>query len=426
MVTTQPTSKGTDRHQALACVTLVKALRPYDPAAISHIGRGLAPKLANPSIVMAAIGFSIAVSFQMLLPVVPVLLERDGPPGAAGAATAALFVGAVVGELCTPWLMSRRSSSSLLITSQLLTAAASLVYVVPHPTAWQMLAAAAARGSGMGIAIVVAVVLVARLGAPNRRGTAIGYFGLALTLPGIAIPSIGVSLVENGRTDVAALVAFFSCLSGAFLTLQLPRRTLARAGVVTGLFAALRRSDLVVLVVGFVVISCSFGAVITYVPIALPRDGFGSAAVFLLVLGASRSVSRWLAGVVGDHQPVRAVLIGGVGLSLVGVIVLAVGSGPLSILIAGVCYGTGYGAVQTGAYLAMMARSTSSYSGAISALYNGAIDLGGALGGALIGLSAARYGYAGAVWAMPAMALLALPLLWRRVKPEVSGNVSST
>jgi predicted PurR-regulated permease PerM len=80
---------------------------------------------------MAAIGLSIAVSFQMLLPAMPVLLKRNDPHGAGGAATAALFVGAVVGELSTPWLMSRRSSLDLLITSQLLTAAASLIHVIP-------------------------------------------------------------------------------------------------------------------------------------------------------------------------------------------------------------------------------------------------------------------------------------------------------
>ena len=64
---------------------------------------------------LAGIATSIAITFNMLLPVVPVLVERRGPHGAAGAATAALFMGAVAGELLTPWLMSRWSSSRLLV-----------------------------------------------------------------------------------------------------------------------------------------------------------------------------------------------------------------------------------------------------------------------------------------------------------------------
>jgi MFS family permease len=168
-------------------------------------------------VVLAGVGVSISISFSVLLPVAPVLLERIGPHGAAGAATAALFAGAVIGEISTPWLMSRWSSSRLLIAGQLLTAVPSLVYVFPRATAGQMLAAAGLRGLGMGVAIVVAVTLVAEFAAPNRRGRAIGYFGLALTAPGIALPPIGVSLLAAGRVDVAAVIALFSGLAGALL-----------------------------------------------------------------------------------------------------------------------------------------------------------------------------------------------------------------
>jgi MFS family permease len=94
--------------------------------------------------VLAGVATCIAVSFNVLLPVVPVLMERSGPHGAAGAATAALFVGAVAGEVLTPWLMSRWSSARLLVAGQLMTAVPSLVYVLPHPQPWLMLAAAAA------------------------------------------------------------------------------------------------------------------------------------------------------------------------------------------------------------------------------------------------------------------------------------------
>src|SRR3979409_1533073 len=150
---------------------------------------------ADPSIlVLASVGISVSISFSVLLPVVPVLLERIGPHGAAGAATAALFAGSVVGELSTPWLMSRWSASRLLVAGQLLNAVPSLVYVFPRTSAWQLLGAAGLRGLGMGVAIVVAVTLVAEFAAPKRRGRAIGYFGLALTGPGIALPPIGVTL----------------------------------------------------------------------------------------------------------------------------------------------------------------------------------------------------------------------------------------
>ena len=146
---------------------------------------------------LAGIATTIAVSFNTLLPVVPVLMERGGPHGAAGAATAALFVGAVAGELITPWLMSRWSSARLLVAGQLMTAVPSLVYALPHPDPRLMLVAAALRGLGMGVAIVVSVALVGELTTPERRGRSIGYYGLALSAPGIILPFPG-GIVRSG------------------------------------------------------------------------------------------------------------------------------------------------------------------------------------------------------------------------------------
>jgi predicted MFS family arabinose efflux permease len=373
--------------------------------------------ISNPSIVLAAIGVCIATSFSVLLPVAPVLLERIGPHGAAGAATAALFLGAVTGELMTPWLMSWVSSTRLLAGSQLVTAVLSLVFAIPHAAAWQMLAATGLRGVGMGVAIVVCVVLVAEVAPPNRRGHSIGLFGLALSTPGILLPSIGVALTDAGRADVTAVIAFGGGLAGAGLALRLPSRQAAGTRIAAHMVDAIRQPGLIAVFASFVLVSCSFGGVLTYTPIALPADGLGSAAAFLLVAGIARATSRWLGGLLGDRQPVKLVLAGGIGLAFIGLCTLAIHAGPVATLIAGVVYGSGYGTVQTGAYLAMTERSRATYVTAVSALYNSGIDLGASLGGTLLGLSAARFGYLNAFWVVPAVVLVSLPLALATGKP---------
>lgn len=354
---------------------------------------------------------SISITFNILLPVVPVLTERGGPHGAAGAATAALFVGAVAGELLTPWLMSRWSSTRLLVGGQLMTAVPSLVYVLPHPDAWLMLAAAAARGFGMGVAIVVAVALVGELTAPDRRGRSIGYFSVALTAPGIVVPSVGVALLNAGRADADALIAFFSGLVGGFLVLQLRQPAMPPQEASANPMAAFRMPGLLSLYLGFVVVSCSFGAVITFAPIVLPASGLGSAAAFLFVAGATRAASRWIAGVLGDQGPGRLVLLGSIAVTILGLIALASHSNALVVIFAAAAFGAGYGAVQTAVYLAMVARGSSDHRNNVSALWNSGIDLGASLGGTLIGLAASRYGYAAAIWAFPALVLISLPLV---------------
>jgi predicted MFS family arabinose efflux permease len=342
------------------------------------------------------------------------MVERAGPHGTAGAATAALFIGAVTGELLTPWLMSRQRSTHLLVAGQLLTALPSLAYVAPHPAIWAMIAAASARGLGMGVAIVVSVALLSELTAPHRRGTSIGYYGLALGAPGIVVPSIGVFLLASGHANVDGLIAFATGLVGALVALEIPVRPMHVARASTSLLEAIRRPGLLIVFAGFVLTSSSLGGVVTYVPVALPLNGLGSAAAFLLVFGAARAASRWLAGVLSDRLPARYVLLGGLAASLAGLVLLVLHIGGPTVLLAAAANGAGYGTIQTAAFLAMSDRGIRSDAGAISALWNSGIDLGSSLGGTLIGLAAASYGYITAGWVLPIVVAMSLPLfLWR-------------
>jgi MFS family permease len=373
---------------------------------------------------LALLAVSISLTFQILLPVVPVMVERAGPHGIAGAATAALFLGAVTGELSSPWLMTRWRGRGLLVGGQLVTAFSSLIYLVPHATTAEMIGAAALRGVGMGVAIVIATALVAELAQPGRRGATIGYFGLALTVPGVFVPSIGVFVLAAGHPEIDALIAFVFALVGAFASLRVPERSAHSTEGATNLLGAIRRPGLAAVFGAFVLASCSFGGILTFVPVALPLRGLGSAATYLLVSGATRALSRWLAGLLVDRVPARRVLVGGMLVSLCGLVALALHTNAPVVIFAGLAYGTGYGALQTAAYVAMLERGTARDSGAISALWNSGIDLGASLGGILIGLTAAQLGYGAAAWVLPGAVLLSLPLFLLPGRPgkAVSGT----
>jgi predicted MFS family arabinose efflux permease len=182
---------------------------------------------------------------------------------------------------------------------------------------------------------------------------------------------------------------------------------------------------LLAMFIGFALVSCTFGGVITYTPVALPSTGFGSAAVFLIVSGAARAGGRWVSGVVGDRRPIRIVLTGGLAFMAIGLIALAVRGSPMTVLIAAATYGMGYGAIQTGSYLALVARSGRPDWAVTSALWNSAIDIGASAGGIMVGLSAAAYGYATAVWVMPIVLLMSLPLLWSAGRRTASASAES-
>jgi len=368
--------------------------------------------LGGPTLVLLAAVACFSSSFNTLLPVVPVLLERGGPHGIAGAGTAALFVGTATGELMTPWLLTFWSPKRLLIGGSLLVAVPSLVYLLPHAPAALMLTAATIRGFGIGAAIVVCIVLLAEVTPSNRRGRSIGYFGLATGITSIVFPSVGVTLLAAGHGEVVAVIAFLGGLGSALLALRLPQRSAAAPVLAADLLGGVRRPGLLALFGGFALVSCTFGGVITYAPVALASTGLGSAAVFLAVTGVARAASRWVAGIIGDRQPSHLLLAGGVGLTAIGLVALALHGGPVAVLIAAAAYGMGYGTMQTGSYLAMVERGGHSDSAVTSALWNSATDVGSGAGGTMVGLTAALYGYATAVWVLPVVLLLSVPLLW--------------
>lgn len=371
----------------------------------------------RPAVLVAALAVCISVSFQILLPVVPVIAEHAGPHGIGGAATAALSAGAVIGEVWTPWLMSRMSSRRLLIFGQLVTAGASLVYVLPDLGAGTMIAAALGRGIGMGVAIVVSVATLSDLTPPDRRGTAIGQFGLALSLPGIFVPSFGLYLLSLGHLDFDAAIACVSGLAGAPVAFMIQDQAAQPVTAPAGLLATARQPRVAMVLAGFVLASCSFGGVFTFAPIALPLKGVGSATAFLLVAGVARALSRWWAGPLGDRRPIRQVVLTADALVLCSLVLLGLQVSGAGLLAVGFVYGIGYGAIQTTSFLALTQSASRRSVGALSALWNSGTDLGSALGGALLGIAAAQFGYLKAVWVLPAVVLISIALLLVGLQP---------
>ena len=368
------------------------------------------PQLSPIALTLLIAGL-LSVSFQILLPVVPVLLEKQGRNGAAGAGTAALFVAMVSGELLTPWLQAKLGISKLLIGGALVLALPSLVYVHPSVSPAWILFATACRGFGVGVTLVVCVVLATTYTPSRSSGRAIGYLGLATGIPAVAIPSVGLWLVHDGRTDLVGLIAFASGVMAALLGFALQPRTSTPSLAAISLLGAIRRPGLRLVFVSLALASSTYGGIVTFIPIALPALGVSSAALYFLLFGGCRAIGRWLGGLMADFHAGRRVFAVGLVLSAGGLLAILGRPEPAPVLLGAILYGLGLGAVQTGAYICMADRSPASEATWISALWNSALDIGSAIGGVILGLGATFEGYSNAFWLMPVLVLFSLPVL---------------
>jgi predicted MFS family arabinose efflux permease len=365
--------------------------------------------------------FLLATSFAVLLPVVPVMVERRGHPGEAGAATAVLLASTVLAEVVTPALMARFSSRSLVLVALVLAGLPSMLYSIPDLEVVPILMLTSFRGAGVGFGGVVCMALISQLAKPNRRGAAVGLYGFVATTPLVVFPSVGLFLLGVRHLESAGALSALAATVAGVVALGLPRRDMSAAIFSLRPGLGFLRGGLIGLVLSLAIVSMSFGGVISFIPLTLPTQGLASSVTFLLVAGTARTASRWLSGEVGDRYRPSSVVLVGIVVSALGLAVLRVSSAAPFLIAAAASYGGGFGAVQAGTYLRMLQRTTAAEVRVVTAAWYIAMDFGTAAGAAIFGVVAAGYGYAAVYWLLPLMVAAALPIAMRAMHDDGAG-----
>lgn len=356
---------------------------------------------------LAVIALSFSLSYQILLPVVPVIAQARGGPALAGAATTALSIGAVVGEVATGWLMIHITARKLILLAHLAVMGGSIVFALPDPAVSMLLGGAALRGLGMGVSQVASLAVLAVLSSRDSRGRAIGTYGLALSAPAIVAPAMGISLASHGFVLLDAILASISGLIGGLAVWMVPPVKVVGIGAVAS-WKAMGNQRVLLPLLGYVIACCSFGALATYVPIALPQAGLGSAAAFLFIMGLTRTLARWLVGRLSNARRIEYALATASGVVVVASCLLAVGE-VLGVVVSAITYGIAFGVLQTTAFLAILRRVGEASANLASSGWSSGTDLGIALGGVLVGVAAAHGGYLVVTLSIAGVGVLMLP-----------------
>nr|MBA3795403.1 MFS transporter [Rubrobacter sp.] len=140
------------------------------------------PLMSGPVALLALATFATFLGFQLLLSVVPLYAEASGggSPG-AGLATAAFMLSTVLTQVTMPKLLGRFGYRKVLVAGLLFLGLPAFVYSFADGMSG-ILAVTLARGVGFGIVTVIFAALVVELAPPERRGEALGLFGVAITL----------------------------------------------------------------------------------------------------------------------------------------------------------------------------------------------------------------------------------------------------
>jgi predicted MFS family arabinose efflux permease len=351
-----------------------------------------------------------SIGFYLPLSVMPMFADQAGSGSGSGLATVTLLLATVACELVTPRLVGRvgyRGALALGLT--LLGAPTAVLTFSDDPRL--ILAVSAVRGAGFAISVVAGGVVTATLIPADRRGEGLALVGIVTGVPGLlALPAGVWAATRFGYapvfvvTTVAPLLALVS-IPG------LPRRAAPahRGGVLDGLRnPALARPATI-----FATSTAAVGVLVTFLPLATLGRPAWVATAALFIQPASSTVSRWIAGRVGDRRGQRCLLMPGLILAAAGMAAIACTSMPAAVIAGALVFGTGFGVLQNATLTLMYARVAPGQEDAVSAIWNAAYDLGMAVGALCAGLAATTLGYP-TTFVLTAAALLPALALVRR------------
>jgi predicted MFS family arabinose efflux permease len=337
---------------------------------------------------VTVLGFA---SYCLTLASLPVYAVAGGASAStAGVVTAVLLVVTIAVQAVVPVLTARFGHARVLALGLVALGAPSPLYAVDDGLLW-LSALSAVRGVGFAVLTVLGATLAAQVAPVERRGEAIGIYGLAIAVPNLVAVPAGVALVLDGHAGWLAWLAA-SPLLGLMLVPTLVRAmppSEVRGAPGSGRIAA--RAALAPSVV-LLVVTLAGGGLVTFLPIERPDGALATAA--LLLFGITGAVSRWRAGLLADRLGSRVLMPVALGLTALGMGVVALGlvTEDAWVLAGAAVFGAGFGAVQNLTLLAAFARAGEGGATAASAMWNASFDAGTAAGALGLGIVAVWIG----------------------------------
>ncbi|WP_051276686.1 MFS transporter [Marmoricola sp. URHB0036] len=383
----------------------------------------MSPLITRPLLLRLVSVVAGAVGFYLPLAAVPLYADSVGTGTAAGMANAALLFATVSTELVTPRLVTLFGYRWALAAGLILLGTPVLVLLTPAgATVAVVVAVNAVRGVGFAVSVVAGGALTAALIPAERRGEGLALVGLVGGVPALLALPLGTwASAHWGYGVVFALTALVPLV--AIMTVPgLPARDAASEGSL-GVLHGLRRAALVRPAVVFAASASAAGVVVTFVPLAVGSHAAWVAPAALLLQPTTSTLARWVAGRLGDRRGQTRLLVPGVSLSVVGMVAMAAtGSGCLVAAGAAV-FGTGFGLLQNATLTLMYARVSEHEYGTVSAIWNGAYDLGMGAGALAVGALVTATGFSAAFLVVAATMLPAIALARREARPAPRPNI---
>ena len=358
--------------------------------------------------VLSVFGFS---GYAALLATAPLWAVNGGATAAgSGLVNGVLLAATVLAQLAVPRALASWGTGRVLVAGLLLLGVPAPAYLLSDGLGW-VLGLSAVRGLGFGILTVVGSAVAAHLVPADRRGAAIGVYGLAVAVPNLLLLPGSVPVVDRWGFAPVFWAAALPVLGvpPALRLAKVLRDTGHDRPVAADKGSPVRLRTLSGTVPPTVVlfsVTMAGGAVLTFAP---QLTDSATAALVLLTMGITAALSRWLIGALADRRGTRPFLAPSLICAAAAMAVCAwavAGEQRVVLIAAATVLGLCYGALQNLTLIVAFAAVGPQQLPAASAVWNIGFDTGTAAGAVFAGVLATAYSFPVALAAMGAFCLL--------------------
>ncbi|MSQ15628.1 MAG: MFS transporter [Dehalococcoidia bacterium] len=327
---------------------------------------------------------------SLLIPVMPVyVLGLGGSTSDIGLVISLFAAVSILFRPFTGRASDMYGSRNTVIVGAVITLVASSLYIWPVGIP-VLLLIRVLHGIGISILSTGAFAYMAEIAPADRRGEAIGLFGMTLSLSFAVGPLLGSIIHSNfGFVALFSVLTAGALISGVLSYFVRPSAKDDSTALASFSFGALINRDALLPGVLLFCMASSFAPIATLLPLFSQERELADPGVFFFVQATSIFISRGFAGRLSDNYGRIAVIMPSLLIVAAGVTVLGLSSSAWMFLLAAAIHGTGVGALQPTAIAMAIDRTDRKSVGSAMATVNIFLDFGFAVGAYMVGTLAA-------------------------------------
>lgn len=302
-------------------------------------------------IVVSTVNFFLTLIFFLLMVTIAVYAvdEFDASTSQAGLVTGIFIIGALIGRLLTGRIIDSISRKRMLFIGLIFFTLTTFLYFVNYGITF-LLINRLIHGIALGMASTATGTIVAQIIPVTRRGEGIGYYSMSATLATAIGPFIGLYMSQHTSFQMifsfCLALGIISLVTACFLYVPaLEAKTSEIKGFKLSSFVEPKA-----LPIAFITLAVAFcySSVLSFINFyAIEIDLVNAASFFFIVYAAAVLVSRPFTGRLMDTKGANFIMYPAFVILGAGMLLLSSASQGVTLLIAGILIGLGYGNMQS-------------------------------------------------------------------------------